>query len=242
MKIINLTVVLAIVFSLGCTKRVEQEGVPFDEILGGSGNMKTASEYTTTTQEGIRYDDLNDGIGTAYSLLGKWDKPVITYAIQGKRQSWFFRSSWQYSSKLSRWGVEFAVYRAAGIWNETKAVSLVPAGNSVPDIVISFAKYCHGDSRCFDGMGGVAAHAYLPNARGSLAGDIHFDDSEYWTTNARSTYTHPYDLITMAAHEFGHALGLGHSGNKSALMYAYYKGSHRYLHTDDINGIRELYN
>jgi hypothetical protein len=51
-----------------------------------------------------------------------------------------------------------------------------------------------------------------------------------------------YDVLTVAAHEFGHAAGLGHSNDSNALMYASYQGARSpLLGQDDINGIRALY-
>ena len=51
------------------------------------------------------------------------------------------------------------------------------------------------------------------------------------------------DLFMVAAHEFGHALGLAHSSNTEALMYPWYQ---EYvpgykLPYDDVAGIQSLY-
>jgi Matrixin len=50
-----------------------------------------------------------------------------------------------------------------------------------------------------------------------------------------------FDLVTVAAHEFGHALGLAHSDDPAALMYPFYSGPHRHLAADDSLGIQTIY-
>jgi hypothetical protein len=46
---------------------------------------------------------------------------------------------------------------------------------------------------------------------------MHFDDAENWRIGANT------DLFSVALHELGHALGLGHSDSPGAVMYPYYK-------------------
>lgn len=51
-----------------------------------------------------------------------------------------------------------------------------------------------------------------------------------------------YNLYLVAAHEFGHALGMAHSNDPGALMfpiYSYFRGYP--LSEDDIKGIQALY-
>lgn len=93
----------------------------------------------------------------------------------------------------------------------------------------------HGDGDPFDGVGGTLAHAYFP----VYGGDAHFDDAEFWSIgSSRGT-----NLFQVAAHEFGHSLGLSHSDVRSALMAPFYRGYDPVfrLDSDDIVGIQALY-
>ena len=57
-------------------------------------------------------------------------------------------------------------------------------------------------------------------------------------------YFSGYVLFLVAAHEFGHSLGLGHSRDPGALMYPnyIYKNPDTFqLPRDDVNGIQSLY-
>jgi hypothetical protein len=78
------------------------------------------------------------------------------------------------------------------------------------------------------------AHAPQPLNNYSLAGDIQFNtDSSF---NIGSTF----DLFTVAAHEFGHALGLNH-GDFGSVMASTYPGLRNDILADDTNGIRAIY-
>jgi hypothetical protein len=90
----------------------------------------------------------------------------------------------------------------------------------------------HGDGSPFDGPSGTLAHAFYP----AYGGEMHFDEAETWTIGGGGI-----DLFAVAVHELGHALGLAHSDNGSAVMAPYYAGAITGLHADDIAGIQAIY-
>uniref|UniRef100_A0AAX7U2W5 Matrix metalloproteinase-9 n=1 Tax=Astatotilapia calliptera TaxID=8154 RepID=A0AAX7U2W5_ASTCA len=65
-----------------------------------------------------------------------------------------------------------------------------------------------------------------------------YDDDQKWGFCPDQGYS----LFLVAAHEFGHALGLDHSNIREALMYPMYSYAEDFsLHSDDISGIQYLY-
>ncbi|GAU98827.1 hypothetical protein RvY_09917-2 [Ramazzottius varieornatus] len=72
-----------------------------------------------------------------------------------------------------------------------------------------------------------------------FGGNTHFDDAEEWTADSIIGV----NLFQVATHEFGHALGLGHSKNQKALMAPFYQPFARNfsLQKDDIKEIQKLY-
>lgn len=145
-----------------------------------------------------------------------------------------------FTPDLTQAQVRAAVSTAFGYWAAVTPLTFSEVPNSSnPEIRIRFVSGDHGDGSPFDGPSGVLAHAfYPPPFGGDIAGDAHFDDAETWSVNLPATGT---DLYTVAAHEFGHALGLAHSTVSGALMYPYYGGPHRALEADDIAGIQSIY-
>lgn len=77
------------------------------------------------------------------------------------------------------------------------------------------------------------------NPKPAVEFDMQFDPDWNWTLGSPTSV----DLQSVALHEFGHALGLNHSGDGSAVMYASYSsGSQKRTPTaDDVAGLTAIY-
>lgn len=87
---------------------------------------------------------------------------------------------------------------------------------------------------------GVTTPVYNPSTRLMIDADIQFNNVGFtWSlTGVRGTV----DTVSIATHEEGHFLGLDHSANSAAVMYASYPGGiKRDLTGDDIAGVCTLY-
>uniref|UniRef100_A0A182S6F1 Peptidase metallopeptidase domain-containing protein n=1 Tax=Anopheles maculatus TaxID=74869 RepID=A0A182S6F1_9DIPT len=159
------------------------------------------------------------------------------YALQGSRwkvKDLTYRIS-KYPKRLERTAVDKEIAKAFSVWSEYTDLRFTPKKSGAVHIDIRFEENEHGDGDPFDGPGGTLAHAYFP----VYGGDAHFDDAEQWTIDKqRGT-----NLFQVAAHEFGHSLGLSHSDVRSALMAPFYRGYDPVfrLDSDDIQGIQTLY-
>ncbi|CAN6477657.1 unnamed protein product [Victoria cruziana] len=104
------------------------------------------------------------------------------------------------------------------------------------DLQIGFYRGDHGDGYSFDGPGRILAHAFSPTD-----GRLHFDADELWLPDA--TGSNAFDIESVAVHEIGHLLGLGHTTDMNAVMFPLIgRGMRKVnLNSDDVQGIRALY-
>ncbi|XP_059975675.1 stromelysin-3 isoform X2 [Mesoplodon densirostris] len=155
---------------------------------------------------------------------GRWEKTDLTYRI--------LRFPWQ----LVREQARQTVAEALQVWSDVTPLTFTEVHEGHADIMIDFTRYWHGDNLPFDGPGGILAHAFFPKTH--REGDVHFDYDETWTIGDNQGT----DLLQVAAHEFGHVLGLQHTTAAKALMSPFY--TFRYplsLSPDDRRGIQHLY-
>ncbi|KAM9307127.1 stromelysin-3-like [Pholidichthys leucotaenia] len=162
---------------------------------------------------------------------GRWEKTDLTYRI--------IRFPWQMSEdKVRRIFLE-----AFGVWSAVTPLRFREVTDEKADILIDFTRYWHGDSLPFDGPGGILAHAFFP--RTHREGEVHFDYDEHWTVGnsvGDVSSLQGTDLLQVAAHEFGHVLGLQHSLEPDAIMCPFYSDSYPpQLSEDDKRGIQYLY-
>lgn len=167
------------------------------------------------------------GLGEFVAQGNKWDHLNLNYGFVN------------YTSDLAVGEIESAVASALGLWSAVTPLTFTKTSAATnPEMRISFVTGDHGDGSPFDGPSGILAHCFYPPPNGGdIAGDAHFDDAETWTVSGSGGF----DLESVAAHEFGHGLGLAHSTLSAALMYPYYSGVHRFLDQDDIAGIQSIY-
>lgn len=149
-------------------------------------------------------------------ILGGWEKPELTYGFVNQPPQGI------------RNDAKDAMADAFKLWSDVipKTFRFQDDATNV-DIEITW--------KGIDGRAGTLAYAFGPTD-----GDVFFDTGEPWVYNLKRD---GFDIVTVAAHEFGHSLGLSHTSTPSALMYPLpiHRGPHRWLHSEDIRRMQSIY-
>lgn len=163
----------------------------------------------------------------------RWDRPnpvTLTYAFSPQHMI----------DQLNSDDIRAAFARAFARWAQAIPVQFEESSSyETADVRIGFYLGDHGDGQPFDGVLGVLGHSFSPED-----GRLHLDAAETWAVDFGSERApNAVDLESVATHEIGHVLGLGHSSLREAVMYPILKPRTTKvdLALDDVEGVQTLY-
>ena len=202
----------------------------------------------TTRDRGVRprLEGLEERVLLFTSLGDQWTYDSrITYSfmpdgtsIGGVPSALFHTLNAKYATTTWEQQIEYA----ASLWENVSNINLSLVSDGGEPVATSGDQ--QGDPRFGDirigavpMSAGTLAVTFLPppSNGGTEAGDILLNSNVNWQIGSN------YDLMTVVAHEFGHALGLGESTVSTAVMYGTYNGIKQALASDDIAGIDSIY-
>lgn len=167
-----------------------------------------------------------------FVTVGKWQKNSLSYRLLNATPDLPVDRQRQ------------IILEAFSRWSGVSALQFTEVDpNQTSDLSVAYHRGSHGDGHPFDDAGGAdgntLAHAFFPSpVGGAWAGSLHFDEFEVWKDQPGGVGTRLYNV---GLHEIGHLLGLAHSQDQTAIMYAYYGEDRNDLRADDIAGIQSLY-
>lgn len=211
-------------------KRLVQWAIPI--LMAAAGSVATYFGFPRTTTvevpsperlvdatpidyEGARYDggtedsDHRHVHPLAAPEPARWPVDRITYGID-------YDSATRLNPPLPADAIKAAFRQAVGWWGEQLQVDFVEVAHGAsPMVPIRFER--------IDGPQGVLAEAYLADGT-TRPKPMRFDSSERWTAGGPAGGL--VSLPTVACHELGHTLGLGHdAANAPAVMRPSYTAS-----------------
>jgi hypothetical protein len=141
------------------------------------------------------------------------------------------------TTKVPAAQVESEIQRAMKQWSGITNAQFQQVTNAGEPytVAIEFGTAVNGDPNPFTTLA-TLAHTYYPAPPNPepIAGDMHFNPAETWHVGSTT------DVYTVALHELGHSLGLGHTDNPSDVMYPYYHFGAPFS-SNDIAGVQSLY-
>jgi hypothetical protein len=176
----------------------------------------------TIRECGVPDDPLNPPTLNFTNNGVRWNKTSLTYRFGS------------FTPDISQIDVRTAIRTAFDLWSNVTPLIFTEINTGTPDILLNFVASIPGSTAAratWNSVGGIITDS-----------QIIFDDSDIWAL-AVPIAAASLDLVDFAAHEIGHALGLGHSLIQTAIMRSAFNSgtTQRSLDQDDINGIQSIY-
>jgi hypothetical protein len=237
-----------------CTN--EQIGSSYLKKYGYLADTTLSEDARESTEESLksfqRFLDLPESDSFDSATVGKMKQPrsgnIGCLTKQRKdnssgcnvtpQKSVFTYSVLQYSKTLNDEDIDNIIKSAFAAWCLPDFLCFKEAKlKSDTDIKIYFVA---GPQNNFDGKwdpcsGSGATVSYTKSL---LSGEIYFDDHESW---ALSSSDDGVDLLSVAIHEIGYAIGLPHSNNNASSMYPIFDAPRHTPHQEDVIALGKLY-
>jgi predicted Zn-dependent protease len=211
------------------------------------GGQRASSTRMEPRWDALEERQLLSGAGTDYVLSGfTWSDPSkITYSYPTDNVSWdqglnSLNASLNADYGSAIWKREIA--KALQTWASVANINVLPVSDS--NAAFNSLGQSQGDPKFGDiRIGGydfasqtILAQTYYPPPNGvTAAGDVEVNTGFTWGPHAS------FDLYSVMLHETGHALGMAHSPQPTAVMNATYGGVRTGLTSYDIEGIQAMY-
>ncbi len=212
-------------------------------------NRSRVSRRSLASLTRLRIEELESRVVPYVTTNNLWANPqLVTISFEPDGTSLGTSTSNLFSTFNAKFGTaatwQNVILKAAQVWAQQTNINFaVVSDNGTQQ---GGGSYQQGDPGMGDirigginlGTSGPLAQAFMPPPVNnfSLAGDIEFNTAQTFNINGQD-----YDLFTVAAHEFGHALGLDESNVDHSIMWGQYEGAKVGLASDDISGVRSIY-
>jgi len=187
----------------------------------GQNRRKTDGQYSLmVTVDQAKLPGYYEGetVKESFQLSKPWSRSSLTYHIANALPGFSMQDT------------EAVVAQAFGAWASVVPLTFTEVNTDNSDIHIQFSQ--------IDGESNILGQACPPSS--PCSGEVEFDADERWTLRQPNGYN-DISFLAVATHEFGHIIGLLHSNDTSALMYAAYSPYNLKPANDDIAGAQRLY-
>jgi hypothetical protein len=208
-----------------------------------NGKTNARLENIVLAEDGVytvEASNASTGSGDYSLIINEESQVILFHGEESGAEAFQLTQPWPYNdityqlhSTLETFNVEdvrAVIAQSFQAWANQTPLTFTEVSDGSANINIAFDQ--------IDGSSNILGQACPPSS--PCAGEVIFDVDENWVL-FEPQYYDDISLLGVATHEFGHAVGLLHSNDTSALMYAQYSPYNLQPSTDDVQGVQRLY-